>query len=258
MVDEGNWTLVQTRVVRERIAIVTLCNSGHIEDRFSWGTLCCEHRFNLLLIDQLHAALDTVLSLEHVAALVLVGEGKFFSNGLDLAYLSQFKDSQLQKRFERLLARLLCFPLPTVGAINGHVCAGGAMFGLSLDLRVMNSQRGFFFVPGIDLGIAYSPAMTHLMKAKIPVHMHTEFICLGRRYSGKELENEHVVNHAVAPDEVLPLAVDMAFELTKDERFRSVVYRATLSTIKQTTFKEAFETLNDEEGEKMDFKLEVG
>jgi enoyl-CoA hydratase/carnithine racemase len=56
-------------------------------------------------------------------------------------------------RAERLLARLLTFPLPTAAAINGHWVAWGCMLGLAFDYRVMREDRGYnMYVPAVDIG----------------------------------------------------------------------------------------------------------
>ena len=47
-----------------------------------------ENRFNRPFVDAVHAALDEVAAVEGPVALVAVGEGKFFSNGLDLDWLT--------------------------------------------------------------------------------------------------------------------------------------------------------------------------
>jgi enoyl-CoA hydratase/carnithine racemase len=82
------------------------------------------------------------LANEEVASVVVTCEGKFFSNGLDLKFIEQHPQEAgvFQKNFELLLDRLLCFPVPTVAAINGHFCAAGAMFGLAFDYRIMNAE----------------------------------------------------------------------------------------------------------------------
>ena len=57
------------------------------------------------------------------------GEGKFFSNGLDLDHMGGAPEGEPAKivaDVQRLLARVLGFPTATVAALNGHVFAAGA------------------------------------------------------------------------------------------------------------------------------------
>ena len=53
-----------------------------------------------------------------------------------------------------LAARLITFPMPTVGAINGHAFGAGFMWALSHDQRVMRVDRGLMCANEIEIGIA--------------------------------------------------------------------------------------------------------
>ena len=60
----------------------------------------------------------------NVHAVITTSSGKFFSNGIDLNWLSN-ADRKTGLTFNRinfpnLLLRLLTFPVPTVAAINGE------------------------------------------------------------------------------------------------------------------------------------------
>ena len=57
--------------------------------------------------------------------MVTMGEGKFYSLGLDLdlmATMNVLELFQFSDDIQKLLARLLTFPLVTVAAINGEYC----------------------------------------------------------------------------------------------------------------------------------------
>ena len=81
-----------------------------------------ENRFNPEFIEQLNNALDEVEKSDEVDALVTVGSGKFFSNGLDIPFVmdsDKDKVSVFMKDYSKLMARFLTFPMPTAAAING-------------------------------------------------------------------------------------------------------------------------------------------
>lgn len=64
---------------------------------------------------------------------------RFFSNGLDLAWMGQ-NPHQVEKLLcdiWELLARLLVFPLPTCALLNGHGYGAGFFLALACDFRVM-------------------------------------------------------------------------------------------------------------------------
>src|SRR4051812_33691258 len=130
-----------------------------------------ENRFNPAFLDAADAALDAVEAADGPATLVLTGEGKFFSNGLDLDWMGSAAPGGVEEvvaRVHGLLGRLLAFPVGTVAAINGHVFAAGAMLALACDQRVMRADRGFFCLPEADIGIPFTPGMSALIAGRLP------------------------------------------------------------------------------------------
>src|SRR5687767_2386349 len=87
-----------------------------------------ENRINGRFVDAFSSALDEVERYPGACALVTTGTGKFYSNGFDLAWIgSECDDSPgFIRCTERLFARMLTFPRPTLAAINGHAFAAGA------------------------------------------------------------------------------------------------------------------------------------
>eukprot|EP01065_Artemidia_motanka_P049221 TRINITY_DN8092_c4_g1_i1.p1 TRINITY_DN8092_c4_g1~~TRINITY_DN8092_c4_g1_i1.p1 ORF type:complete len:279 (+),score=66.00 TRINITY_DN8092_c4_g1_i1:62-838(+) len=179
------------------VAVVTMAPTS---GKFKWGTPKAEHRWNPYSVQGMHAALDRLEHDQNVRCLVVAANGKFWSNGMDLNWLDQAtpaEGAECNKQLNALMARVLCFPVPTVAALSGHWCAAGGMMGLCFDYRVMSSKKGYFFIPGVDLGIVYSPFQTALMKAKLPFHMHRDVIVLNlRRWNAVDLLREHVVDEA--------------------------------------------------------------
>jgi len=228
------------------LAIVTLL--GKDEQKLSpWGARVCEHRINPQLVAELNAALDAVLANEMISAVIVFGEGRFFCNGMDLRWIDANLDKadELQAAAEKLLGRILCFPVPTIAAINGHFCAAGCMLGLAFDYRVMSNEDALCFVPAIDIALVYSPGMTNLMKAKCPVHMHNDLIVYAKRYSADMLQQERVVHQAVKPDAVMQSAIALAQQLTMNNRFKGKRYRDTMHKIKVNTYKDTYNSLTD-------------
>lgn len=213
------------------------------EGQFSWGTRIWEHRINPLLLQQVNTALDTAEK-EGAQALVVIGDGRFFCNGMDLQYISAnvSESTRIQTDAEMLLSRILTLGIPTVAALNGHFTAAGAMLGLAFDVRVMPSDsKGLFFVPGIDIGLVYSAGMTELMKAKMPQPLWNDVLCMAKRYQSEELMRYGVVNATPPSSELLPKSLELATALKskgKDEKTRE-----TMRGIKNNLYKDAVATL---------------
>ncbi len=175
-----------------------------------------ENRFNPDTLDGLEAALDTIEAIEGPSALVLTGQGKFFSNGLDLDWLGAADDEGRGKtlsRVYRLLARLLEFPAPTVAAINGHAFAGGGMMALACDWRVMRVDRGYFCLPEADIGLVFIPGMNELITHRLIPSTAREAMLTGRRYDSAQCLEAAIIDRVAAVDEVVPEAINIVMPL---------------------------------------------
>jgi enoyl-CoA hydratase/carnithine racemase len=180
-----------------------------------------ENRFNLDSVRELLDALDQVARAEGKAALVTVGEGKFFSNGLDLDWMMQVgaeKAGANVSEVHKLLGRVLTLPCFTVAAINGHAFAAGAMFALAHDARVMRTDRGFFCLPEVDIQMSFTPAMQALITARLPKLTAHEAMVTGRRYTAEQAVHKGIVDHTATEPEVLPQAIELARTHAKQNR----------------------------------------
>ncbi len=180
-----------------------------------------ENRFNPRFIAALNAALEQAESATEPTALVLTGDGKFFSNGLDLAWMSgpgKEQAGEVVAGMQRILARVLASPLVCVAALNGHAFAGGAMLALACDFRVMRTDRGFFCIPDIDRGQPLAPGRAALIQARLPKLAVHEAIVTGKRYGGIEALERGIVDYAVPEVDLLSKATALAAPLAGKNR----------------------------------------
>ncbi len=152
--------------------------------------------------------------------MVTTGEGKFFSNGLDLDWMGQAGDDAgpMLADVQRLLGRLLRFPAVTVAAVNGHAFAAGAMFASAHDYVVMRDDRGYWCLPEVDLGLPLPEAMFAVLAAKLPHAVLHDAILTGRRYDAAAALAAGIVHHAVPETAVLSHALDLAAALAGKNR----------------------------------------
>lgn len=179
-----------------------------------------ENRFNRTFVDAVHAALDEVAAVEGPVALVAVGEGKFFSNGLDLEWLvtEGADDPGFLDDVHRMLHRVLGLEMITVAAVNGHAFAGGAMFATAFDYRIMREDRGYWCLPEVDLGLPLTPEMYAVLSAHLPRAALADAALTGRRYSAPEALALGIVTDVAPKSEVLPRAVALAASLAGKDR----------------------------------------
>jgi Delta3-Delta2-enoyl-CoA isomerase len=171
-----------------------------------------ENRFNRESVDALHGHLDEIERQPEPVAVVTTGQGKFFSNGLDLDWMGHAGDAAgpMVVDVQRLLGRLLRLPAVTVAAVNGHAFAAGAMFASAHDYVVMREDRGYWCLPEVDLGLPLTEAMFAVLAAKLPHAVLHDAILTGRRYDAAAALAAGIVHHAVPEAAVLSQALEVA------------------------------------------------
>ncbi|MDQ0381185.1 enoyl-CoA hydratase-related protein [Amycolatopsis thermophila] len=190
-----------------------------------------ENRFHPDWIASVDAALDDVEKAPGPRALVTTATGRFYSNGLDLEWLSAHGDRYREyvDSVHGLLARVLSLPVITVAAIPGHAFAAGAMLSLAHDFRVMRADRGFWCLPEVDIDIPFTPGMSALIRARLTPQTAHEAMVTGRRYGGTDAQAAAIVDRAVAEGAVLATAAEIAGA-------QAAKAGSTLATIKERLY----------------------
>lgn len=159
---------------------------------------------NLEFSGALNKAIDEALADTETNALVLTStDEKFFSNGIDVAWLSErfaAGDHQEIKDFcygmDTVFKKLLLAPVPVIAAINGHAFGNGAILSCACDFRFMKADRGFFCFPEVDLGIPFLPGMDAFIEKAIPRYKLNELKLTGKRATAPELAEHHAIEMA--------------------------------------------------------------
>jgi enoyl-CoA hydratase/carnithine racemase len=201
-----------------------------------------ENRFNPDWMTAVAEALDEVAAKPEPRALVTTAGGKVWSNGLDLDWLGQNQDrvQEFVDQVHDLFAKFLAAPVPTVAAIQGHCFAAGAMLALAHDWRVMRADRGYFCLPEADINIPFTPGMSALIQSKLTPAAATLTMVGAKRVGGEEAARYEIVDTAVAEDQVVAQAVELAAG-------QAAKLGGTLATIKRRMYGPVLITLEDPE-----------
>ncbi|MCM3885651.1 enoyl-CoA hydratase-related protein [Frankia sp. R82] len=201
-----------------------------------------ENRFHPYWMDAVEAALDEAAAAEGPRALVTVGSGRFWSNGLALDWLLSHTDQvgPYLDRVHHLLARTLASPVITVAALNGHAFAAGAIWALAHDLRVMRTDRGYFCLPEVDIDLPFTPGMSALVRARLTPPTAHLAMTTGQRYAGSQALGAGIVDAVASADGLLPAALELARPLaakTKPARaqIKETLYAETLAALRTPT-----------------------
>ena len=183
-------------------------------------------------VARMHEALDEVeAESEGNSALVLTGDGKFFSNGLNLPALTNLEAperARFNKEFTRAVGRLVVSPVPTVAAVNGHAFAGGAVLALACDYRIMREDRGWLCLNEVDLGMPIPAPMMALITARLPGSTVRDAVLAGKRFSADAAIGAGFADAKAPEAELLAKAIELAGSLAGKKRSVIKTMKATL------------------------------
>ena len=170
-------------------------------------------------------ALDPVLvarlgaSLDEAEAsgrpLVLTGNDRFFSAGLDLAGLPEDRDEMgaFVDAFDELVRRLFLLPCPTVAAVNGHAVAGGAILATACDVRIGATGSYRIGVSEVQLGVIFPAAAFEVLRAALPPERTAEVLLRGRLTGPEDAVANGFLHELAEPDALAARAAERAEEL---------------------------------------------
>lgn len=157
-----------------------------------------ENRINLSFLKDFNKALDEIERNKKCRGLITTGNGKFYSNGLDLKWIQKQEPEafeKFRKYHVQTVRRIMHLGIPTVAALNGHAFAAGAFFALSHDYRVMRSDRGWITWNETINGSRFPQSSIEFAKVKLPqTRTMRDAIIFAKRFTAQEAKQYGIVD----------------------------------------------------------------
>jgi len=149
-------------------------------------------------------------------AIVLTGQGKIFSAGVNLIRLGESGADYIRQFLpvlHRLYDAVFFHPKPVIAAINGHAIAGGAVLACCADRRIMGRESGRIGVTEILVGVPFPALAFEIVRFAVPPRYVSEFTLTGATYPTDAALQRGWVDEVAEPDELLDDALAVAREL---------------------------------------------
>ncbi len=164
------------------------------------------------LLDELATHVTSLSTTPTARAVVVTGDGPYFSAGADLKELATIDLSRApeiaragQARFEAIAA----LPVPTIAAINGLALGGGLELALACDLRVAGESTKLG-APEVNYGLMPAYGGTQRLPRLIGLAKAQELIFTGATLPAAEALRIGLVNKVVPAGQELRAARDWA------------------------------------------------
>lgn len=165
------------------------------------------------MLEQLGAAYRRCDEDERVKVVVLTGSGRAFSAGADLSQGDTFV-ARGELDFSSCPLSMQAWELrkPVIAACNGHAIGIGLGVALQCDLRVFALDGKYGFLQA-RRGVVADFAVEYLLPRLIGFERAFEMIVRGLRIDGSQALEWRLAGRAVAADEVLPTALEIAEDM---------------------------------------------
>jgi cyclohexa-1,5-dienecarbonyl-CoA hydratase len=158
---------------------------------------------NVIDIPMMEELAETLAEIEAqcaVAVIVLSGEGKSFSAGVDVAAHTPDKVESMLSKFHAVIRALVSTTKITIAAVHGHCLGGGAELAMVCDI-VFTSDSARWGFPEIELG-CYPPVACTALAALVGQKRAAELILTGRTIAGTEAAAMELATRSISPDKL--------------------------------------------------------
>jgi cyclohexa-1,5-dienecarbonyl-CoA hydratase len=157
------------------------------------------------MMEELAQSLAEIETQADISVIVISGEGKSFSAGVDVAAHAPETIDRMFTSFHHLIRLLIASKKVTVASVHRHCLGGGAELAMVCDMvfTAHTAQWGF---PEIKLG-CYPPVACTALAALVGQKRAAELILTGRTIEGKKAAEIGLANDSV-PENELDARVD--------------------------------------------------
>lgn len=202
----------------------------------SWGALVSLNRpkalnaINRALLEELMSTLKELNDTEGIGVVVITGAGeKSFAAGADVVAMQELSANEARE-FSAYGQSVFSFiakmkPL-VIAAVNGYALGGGCELALACDLRIASS-RAKLGVPEAALGVIPGFGGTQRLSRLVGIGKALELLATCEQLTAEEALRIQLVNHVVAPEELMPFCEAMAQKISANSK--NAIYQSKQS-----------------------------
>jgi enoyl-CoA hydratase len=169
--------------------------------------------FDLEFTEELHARLDALAARVPAGGVVVTGEGRTFSGGVDFKAVPAYTLDQragMIGHINACITTLYGLPTATVAAVNGHAIGGAFVVMLACDARLAADTDAKLGLTEVTAGIPYPACPMEVVQAEIEPSYRRHLVLTGEIISPRLAHARGLIDELVAPQDLLERAVEVA------------------------------------------------
>ena len=171
------------------------------------------------VLDEMMYALQEAERDPEIKGIVMTAGGRMFCPGLDLVYLSTLDRQgikEFMRKFSACILKMFIFPKPLIAALSGHALAGGMVFALNADWRILQSEA-MVGLNELKVGVPLPFGVSIILRDAVSGPRLEEIALFGRNYKGEQAVQVGLVHELCDPDGLDALAYERLDEMTSKD-----------------------------------------
>jgi len=168
------------------------------------------------LVTELKETFGTLAADESLRAVIITGQGKFFSFGLDVPEFMHYSREDFKRYlsgFAEVYADLFLFPKPVVAALNGHTIGGGCLLAAACDVRLMVSGKTKVSLNEITFGSTVFAGGVEMLAYWVGRKNAQDVLFTGGLFSAEEAQAMGLVDRVTTEEDLASEAARVAADL---------------------------------------------
>jgi enoyl-CoA hydratase/carnithine racemase len=178
--------------------------------------------FTYHTLGEIRQAIDAAAADPRVVGIVITGNGRGFSAGLDAQVLAEVTskggsaggDSAGEDDLPGIFSYLLEVPKPVIAAVNGVAAGGGLILALMSDLRIASTDASFITV-FLKRGLVAEHGSSWLLPRLVGTGRALDLLWMSDRIDAQTAADIGLVEKLEEPDELIPAALDYVRRLAE-------------------------------------------
>jgi len=165
------------------------------------------------MMDEFTRTLTEIEAQPRISSVLISGEGKAFSAGVDVAAHTPDKVEKMLEKFHGVIRALVSSTKVTIAAVHGHCLGGGAELAMVCDMVYTTGSAQWCF-PEIKLS-CYPPVACTALAALVGQKRAAELILTGRTITGSEAAEIGLATRAVPENDLMKAVEECSARLSK-------------------------------------------
>ncbi|MDP6377068.1 MAG: enoyl-CoA hydratase-related protein [Pseudomonadales bacterium] len=169
--------------------------------------------FTYHTLREIRGAVDSAASDRRVVGIIITGNGRGFSAGLDADVLAKLTGEQSEaastppdsEEWPGIFSYLVRVPKPVISAVNGVTAGGGLILALMSDLRIVSSEASFTTI-FLKRGLISEHGSSWLLPRLVGLSRALDLLWMSDRIDADEALRMGLVDRVVAPERLLETA----------------------------------------------------